>query len=271
MKNIPLMKKEIKKEAFPPLVLGIAAILGLVGIGFGSTTFIRGQQENIAEDSRDLASQINDLVGKYPNSSEIVTSMVELAQKLAQVCMEMSQAANMKASNSAAISDFSGQLSIANQLIAKLENTAAILKSRESISVANFAMQQVFGRISDLKGSLDGFTKSLAQLGQEVSRNREQNVPVGQVPGQPPMSARQVSQPLSAAQKQQVIDFLNKNYQEGITAANLDDKLYELAADASSHLGVRVPGDKLQTADINKMRRLFEVLHDPYTAVGYSQ
>jgi len=72
------------------------------------------------------------------------------------------------------------------------------------------------------------------------------------------------------ADTNKVLSFVNKNYQEGTTSDNLQERLDDIALDLTVELGVRnITGDRLANASALQLRRLFQLANNPGAMIGY--
>lgn len=257
MNAIPL-KQPIRKQA-NPLLLGILAVLGLAGVGAGIISSIRGIQSNIAEDSKELASEVSSLVGKYTQSEQIVEEMNQLAQELSTVCFELLQATNQKSTDQSQVSDFNNKIGRAEYLLSAVEQHFEVLKAREHIT---FGLQ-IGGHIADVKDGLANFQEALVQAGSQAQRNRAETIPAQyQQPQEPPMRAEKPA--ISEKDKQDVADFLSDNFKGGTTIRNLDQVLQLVLEKASQDLGIsNLTLDMLKSGNLDKMHKFFAVWRNP--------
>lgn len=274
MNSPPLTQKQFRKEALWPLLVGIAAILGLGGASFGLTKAVTGYQENIVSDSNQLRDILGGLPGKYPNNPQYTESLVQDSQNLTTLCQDLLQMINQQAGNQEAVNDFHNKFVAADMLIKKIKSEFEVLSQLEAIEFA----PRINGHISDVESGLSKLSVALANAGQQSGLQRQEgggmdliHTPEGATPiaqQQPPLATSK--SPLDDAEKAKVVDFLNTNYQQGTTLRNLPERLTQISNTITSQLGVEnVTPQRLMSADVETLRGVFWIWKNPEAAAKY--
>lgn len=278
MLEVPLTQKVFKKEALIPLApiaIGIGALLGIFGIGSGFVAMLRGKQENIVIDSQDLLGALQDLKGDFTNSDHVVDEMITNAQQLVTLCQQLYT--HIGSGDKAAAGEVQGNIMAADMAVDIIERDFQVLVNAENMG--QWDQQKIGGHISDLRSSMSGFVQALGLIGEQIQRSKvdldeqtsenmeQQNFPTEVADFPRPTQ----NYPLSEQEKAQVAMFLNQNGMAGTTLNNLSEQLYELAGKMTQSLGVdNITGERLATADVTKLRRLFEIWRNPGSVMGYT-
>lgn len=280
-------KKLISQAVAPLLAWGIVALLGVTG-GAGSLfASIRGTQDGLVQDSQELLNAVSELSTEYPNSSQMALSLARDVQQLVTATTQLRDITNRQSATATEINNFQVSLQSMRTLLTVIDQKQKAIAQREhAYMVGHFP--GISGTIADLNEETDRMVEWLNVLGTQAMqqhRAKQQTVPL---PGQQEVERIREEQTkehapklpsapektLSAEDQQKVIGFLNTNYQDGVHAGNLKDKLEELSRDMANAIqrktGITVgnlSGQRLSGADVSKLRRLFDLVKDPEAVI----
>lgn len=290
------LKKKLTREGIAPLLAflgfkGVVGLIGLLSLGLGlgmaggAAASLVGIPSDIANDSAELLQFARDLPAAFPNHSQMANKIVTNLTEFHRLSKVILQGVQRKPKDHAEIQRLAQKINEARSLIAQVKEDVGYM---ENLGTSYWNLPKIKARVWGIEGKLDKLISSLEALGGQLEPHFNQRQRQG-LPGESEVqqlredSTEEVSesptpavpQPLDADAKRQVMAFMEK-LRGGVTEVNLPERLDELAdavvKSVANRTGItleNLTGDRLQHADVNRLKRLVQFSRAPLQTIQY--